>query len=249
MGSARTKKSSYAGLARILAAFSSLVVGLGSTVYAAEPVDSLYDWQPVRLGAGGFVTGFVTHPLDSSIRYCRTDVGNAYRWDGGEWRPMVVRAAGKGMPAAVAATPASCGVDSIAVDPSHKNVVFLTMKAGRPAMLESRPSPTGGNVFKSTDGGITFTAGNLSLAMEPNGPWRTEGERLKVDANNGEVIFYGSLKDGLWRSRDGGRDWTRVQGDGAPGTTANVLGVHPVAAGGTADARRAEMLPHRSSPS
>ena len=72
----------------------------GGTVPASEPPQSLYHWESVRLGAGGFVTGFVSHPASASVRYCRTDVGNAYRWDGREWRPMVVRENGRGMPAA-----------------------------------------------------------------------------------------------------------------------------------------------------
>jgi hypothetical protein len=40
-----------------------------------------YVWNPVSIGAGGWVTGFVVHPLDPAVRYRRTDVGNAYRWD------------------------------------------------------------------------------------------------------------------------------------------------------------------------
>ncbi len=136
------------------------------------------------------------------------------------------------MPKDLAATPVVCGVDSIAIDPAHKGTVLLTMNARRPDMLKNNQSPLGGNVFKSTDGGINFTAGTLSLAMEPNGPWRTEGERLKVDPNNSAVVFYGSLKDGLWRSDDGGVNWAVVKGGGAPASSANVLGVHFASASG-----------------
>jgi photosystem II stability/assembly factor-like uncharacterized protein len=214
------------------AVFASLFF-LAAVLQAGEPPASLYHWQPVRLGAGGFVTGFVTHPLDASVRYCRTDVGNAYRWDGGQWRPMVVRAGGKGMPADTAAAPAGCGVDSIAVDPADKRVVFLAMRAGRSEMLRQQYPPLGGNIYKSIDGGVTFTAGNLSVAMDANGPWRTEGERLKVDPNNAAVVLYGSLKDGLWQSSDGGAAWHRALGGGGPAATANVLAVHFAAGGGT----------------
>jgi len=31
-----------------------------------------YDWKPVRIGAGGFVTGLCVHPLDATVRYART---------------------------------------------------------------------------------------------------------------------------------------------------------------------------------
>ena len=230
---ARTERRIHSMPRRSLAGAVTSIVVFGAALQAGEPAASLYQWQPVRLGAGGFVTGFVTHPLDARVRYCRTDVGNAYRWDGSEWRPMIVRAGEQGMPADVAATPVVCGVDSIAIDPANKKTVLLTMNAGRPEMLKSNHSPLGGNVYKSTDAGVNFTAGTLSLAMEPNGPWRTEGERLKVDPNNGDVVFYGSLKDGLWRSHDGGVNWSVVKGNGAPAASANVLGVHFAAAGGT----------------
>lgn len=212
----------------LLWVFICALVGTLPTV-GAEPDATLYHWRPVRLGAGGFVTGFVTHPLDASIRYCRTDVGNAYRWDGKEWRPLLVRSDGKGMPADLAATPMSCGVDSLAIDPSDTRTVYLTMSAGVPDMLKNPGRKLGGNVYKSTNLGSNFTAGNLSLAMEPNGPWRTAGERLKVDPNNGNVVYYGSLKEGLWRSLDGGLHWKPIRGKGAPTESANVLGVHIVA--------------------
>ncbi len=236
--------NSCASLLSALAVALAAIATPGVAVQAGQPPASLYRWEPVRLGAGGFVTGFVTHPLDASIRYCRTDVGNAYRWDGHEWRPLLVREGGRGMPEALAATPVSCGVDSIAVDPSNKHVVLLTMNAARPEMLKSDRLPSGGNVYRSPDGGITFTAGNLSLSLEPNGPWRTEGERLKVDPNNGQVVFYGSLKEGLWRSQDGGMGWNIVQGHGAPDRLGPCARRALRRQGGHRPTRRPEVFPH-----
>lgn len=214
---------------------AAVVLSLGciGPVEAAEPAADLYRWSPVRLGAGGCVTGFVTHPIDAAVRYCRTDIGNAYRWDGKEWRPMVVRGPGKGMPAAVAAVPAACGIDSIAVDPSDKVVVYLALAVTRSSDVGATHPAVPGNVYKSTDGGASFAAGSLAVAMEPNGPWRSFGERLKVDPKNPAVVFYGSVKDGLWRSADGGRTWTACRGGGAPAATANVLSVHFGKAKGT----------------
>ncbi len=223
-----SRSGTYFCRVNAFAIYAALAFFLGGTpgLVASEPETALFRWRPVRLGAGGFVTGFVTHPLDASIRYCRTDVGNAYRWDGKEWRPLVVRSGSTGMPADLAATPMSCGVDSIAIDPADKRVVYLAMTSGVPDMLKSPRTHLGGNVFKSADLGANFTAGNLSVAMEPNGPWRTLGERLKVDPHNGNIVFYGSLKDGLWRSQDGGKTWEASRGRGGPAETANVLAVH-----------------------
>ena len=188
--------------------------GAGGSTVQNKP-EGLFDWRPVRLGAGGFVTGFITHPLDSNVRYCRTDVGNAYRWSDGEWRPMLVHAEGRGIPDSVAGSPAVCGVESIALDPSDPHVVYLAFTAARPAAFNGPGAEPPGNIFRSSDGGLSFTVGRLPVKMEPNGPWRTAGERLKVDPASGKVLYYGSVQDGLWRSSDAGASWRPVRGKGA----------------------------------
>jgi hypothetical protein len=71
--------------------------------------------NPVRLGGGGYVSGFVVHPKDPNIRYIRTDVGGAYRWDpdNKEWIPIT-----DNMPHS-----SYLGIDGIAIDPNNKDVV------------------------------------------------------------------------------------------------------------------------------
>jgi photosystem II stability/assembly factor-like uncharacterized protein len=183
-------------------------------------------WRPVRLGAGGFITGFVSHPKDAGVRYCRTDVGNAYRWDGKEWQPMLVIGKGSGIPESCAPCPGGQGVESIAVDPADTRIVYMVATSTHSADLAtSYPQPVT-TLFRSTDGGRTFSAYPLPVKTDSNGPWRTLGERLKVDPANGQVLYYGSLDAGLWRSQDAGAHWEPVSGPGAPARTANVLAVH-----------------------
>ncbi len=199
-----------------------------ATALTAQP----YLWQPVRLGAGGFITGFATHPLDASVRYCRTDVGNAYRWDAAQnlWIPMkVCNADGSGIAASAASAPTPGGVSSVAVDPSNTAIVFMAFA------LPHSNDVAGGtnlNIFKSRDGGKNFTAANLNIASDPNGNWRTYGERLSVDPNYGNIVYYGSDSSGLYRSVDGGATFAPVTGSGAPAATANVIGVRSYQKGG-----------------
>lgn len=176
----------------------------------AADLTSSYSWNPVRIGAGGFVTGIVVHPQNASVRYCRTDVGNAYRWDGSEWRPMIVRNGSSGVPANVGNVPTKVGVESIAVDPNNTNVVLLSFQTEHSADLKATYPDLGGNVYRSTDGGLSFSAGNLSIKLDANGVWRDFGERMNVDPNNGQVVYYGSITQGLWRSLDGGVNWSQV---------------------------------------
>ncbi|HEY9247493.1 MAG TPA: hypothetical protein VIO38_00090, partial [Rariglobus sp.] len=212
--------------AALLCAASLLPALLPPAAHAAD-LSGAYEWKPVRLGAGGFVTGLVIHPLDADVRYCRTDVGNAYRWDAklGEWLPMVVRIGTTGVPASVAAAPSKIGVESIAVDPKDLNVVLMSFPAKYSASDKKSVTPVAGAVFRSTDGGRNFTQSDLNVKMLPNGAWRTKGECMGIDPVNPRIAYYGSRENGLWRSADGGLKWTQLTTGGAPGAKANVIGI------------------------
>ena len=226
----------FVGAAGLFAALAGLAEGDATAQQSIGNSGTPYLWKPVRLGAGGFVTGFATHPLDANVRYCRTDVGNAYRWDAAQnlWIPMrVYNADGSGVPASAATAPASGGVISVAVDPSHANVVYLAF----PTNHSNDVGGSGGvNIYKSVDGGRHFTIGNLNVSGDPNGAWRTYGERLAVDPNNGGVLYYGSDANGLYRSVDGGATWNPVAAGIGPAATSNVIGVRIVKQGGTSAA-------------
>jgi hypothetical protein len=199
------------------------------TVSTPPPTPALdFDWRPVRIGAGGFVTGLHLHPLDETVRYARTDVGNAYRWDAAaaEWLPIIVRdvAAGTGLAASLAIMPASSGVESIMADPSDKNIVYVSFRLARSTDLAATHPGSQGALYRSTDRGVTFTKTGLDLLTLPNGSSRFLGERIAVDPKNGAVIYYGTVSSGLRRSTDTAATWSLV-GSGGPASTANVINV------------------------
>ncbi len=190
---------------------------------------SSYTWKPVEIGGGGLVTGIINHPTNGNVRFARTDVGGAYRWDNSarRWRQMVRREGNAGLPADLAKTPNSTmGVESIAVDPNNASNVYMAIGFLRSqyAKEENLDSDNKGVILKSTDGGLNFSAMNISVEMDANGSWRSYGERLAVDPNNGNTIYFGSSKEGLWRTTNG-QDWKQVSGNGAPPTSSNVIGV------------------------
>jgi hypothetical protein len=178
----------------------------------------------------------VIHPKDRQVRYVRTDVGEAYRWDSArsEWMPMKVfnQSDQSGMPAATAAAPSPSGELSLAVDPSSTSTVYMACSTQHSSDVGSG---SGINIYKSVDGGKQFTAGNLNIPGDANDDWRTSGERLAVDPQNSKVVYFGSswrniyanpkVGSGLYRSTDGGATWNPVTGPGAPAGTANVINV------------------------
>ncbi len=147
------------------------------------------------MGGGGFVTGIIMHPREAGLMYARTDVGGAYRWDSlaQKWVPITdwISAEDDNL----------FGIESIAVDPRDANRVYLaagTYEWGGAAIL------------RSDDRGRTFQRTDVPFKMGGNENGRFNGERLAVDPNLGSVLFFGSRRDGLWKSVDREASWAKV---------------------------------------
>lgn len=155
-----------------------------------------YVWRNVVIGGGGFVTGIIFHPRQKDLMYARTDVGGAYRWEAAsnEWIPITdwIGAADVNL----------TGIESLAVDPSDPNRVYLA--AGT---YERRPAA----ILRSADRGRTFARTDVPFGMGANEQGRFNGERLAVDPNQGDILFFGSRNDGLWKSADRAASWQKVE--------------------------------------
>ena len=103
------------------------IIALSQTV---QDISDQYEWKPVKIGAGGFVTGIDMH-IGGNVLYCRTDVGGAYRLETGsnEWIQLVTTETIPGM----GTTPGynDYGVQSIASAPSDENIVYMVVRIGR----------------------------------------------------------------------------------------------------------------------
>lgn len=154
-----------------------------------------YTWRNVAMGGGGFVTGIIFHPREKNLMYARTDVGGAYRWDDAaqKWIPLTdwIGAADNNL----------MGIESIALDSSDPHRVYLaagTYSRGDAAIL------------RSDDQGQTFQRTDVPFKMGGNETGRFNGERLAVDPNDGDILFFGSRRDGLWKSSDRAVTWQKV---------------------------------------
>jgi hypothetical protein len=170
------------------------------SVQAPEEASGPYVWKSVQIVGGGFVDGIVFHPTAKGVRYCRTDIGGAYRWDDATkvWEPILDWVSYKDTNL--------MGVESIAIDPSDPDRVYLAC-----GMYTNATSPNAA-ILRSDDRGRTFQRTDLPFKMGGNEDGRGNGERLQVDPNDGNVIYFGSRLNGLWRSVDRGVTWGKVDG-------------------------------------
>ncbi len=160
--------------------------------------DEGYTWRNVQIHGGGFVTGIVFHPSEAGLVYARTDVGGAYRRDGegGPWVPLtdwIGRSDSNDM-----------GIESIGLDPTDPQRVYLA------AGTYTQSFAPNGAILRSVDRGETWTVIPVPFKMGANEDGRSNGERLVVDPNRPSLLYFGSRKNGLWKSVDHGSHWEPV---------------------------------------
>jgi photosystem II stability/assembly factor-like uncharacterized protein len=185
----------YPGKQIVTGAILLVLFGLYGTVPARALSSEPYSWRNVVIGGGGFVTGIITHPRQKGLMYARTDVGGAYRWDDSaqRWIPLTDGIGDMDF----------TGIESLAVDPSDPNRVYLA--AGIYSWSKAA-------ILRSADQGRTWLRTDVPFKMGGNEAGRFNGERLAVDPNDGAILFFGSRRNGLWKSADRGTTWQKVEG-------------------------------------
>jgi len=212
------KKRLCRAIVRGLACGAATVLSLSHAVaVSAQTAQVPYSWNNVRIVAGGYVDGIIAHPKQQGLFYARTDVGGAYRYDARTSKWIALNDS---------ISPSSqswTGIESVAIDPSNPSMLYLV------AGLYVKLWAGNGAVLVSSDQGNSFTAYPLSFRVGGNEDGRNVGERLRVDPNDGSVLFYGTSnavynttdstipeqvtgKNGLWTSQDKGATWSQVSG-------------------------------------
>ncbi|MGD0497163.1 MAG: exo-alpha-sialidase [Bryobacteraceae bacterium] len=166
--------------------------------FGQAPQQEPYSWKNVQIVGGGFVDGIIFHPTAPGVRYARTDIGGAYRWDATahRWQPMMDWVPYKDRNL--------MGIEAIAIDPSDPNRVYLACGS-----YTNAHSPNGA-ILRSDDRGHTFLQTDVPFKFGGGEDGRGNGERLSVDPHDGRILYLGTRHDGLWRSRDRGATWMRV---------------------------------------
>ena len=170
-------------------------------------IEDSYDWGTLCIGGGGFVSGIVTGQKEM---YLRTDVGGAYKYDyeTKEWVQLFgfLNEADRGL----------LSVKGIAIDPTDDDTAYFL--CGCAYFSDARTV-----IFKTTDGGKTFTEADVTehIQVHGNGDGRECIEPIAVDPDNPDVIYAGgdvtAGKSALIKSTDGGATWSAVEGYDALG--------------------------------
>jgi len=181
-----------------------------SNTFRSQP----YTWKTVVMKGGGFIDGLVFNTTQPGLAYCRTDVGSSYKWDSQAkvWIPLTDWAADDNL----------MGSESIATDPLDPQRVYIAagMHVNAPAAI-----------LRSMDQGKTFQTVPVPFLMGGNENGRGVGERLAIDPNDNNILYFGSRAAGLWVSKDAALTWKKV--DSFPAATAAAA---PAPAGPRAEA-------------
>ena len=147
------------------------------------------------------MTSIIASPIEQNLFYARTDMGGLYREDSVSktWIPLTDWI-----------TPANwdmLGVESFATDPVHPNICYYA--AGT---YTNSWDPGNGRIERSTDYGNSWTtSAQLTFKCGGNMPGRGMGERLDIDPNSDNVLYFGARSgNGLWKSTNSGQTWSKV---------------------------------------
>ena len=173
-------------------------IACAAAVAAQTPGARPYTWKNVQIVGGGFVDGVIFNPAAPGVRYARTDMGGAYRWNrkADRWQPILDWVPYKDLNL--------MGVESIAADPADARRVYIAC-----GTYTNANTPDGA-ILRSDDGGRSFERTDVPFKFGGNEDGRGNGERMAVDPGDGRVLYLGTRHDGLWRSQDRGASWQRV---------------------------------------
>jgi photosystem II stability/assembly factor-like uncharacterized protein len=168
---------------------------IGAPEIVAAPDDSSNlkgtEWHPLRIGAGGFLTG-IDMSLDGSTLVVRADTYGAYIWNqsSSQWTQLVTT---HSMPVEDVGVDKNTGVFEIRVAPNLPTRLYMVYR---------------GFIYRSDDRGNRWVKTAFARAnVDANDDFRTMGQKLAVDPANPDVVYAGTPVGGVFVTENGGRTW------------------------------------------
>lgn len=180
-----------------LGAMTAAVLGVTACGTAPQTLET--EFGNVAIGGGGYIPGIVYSKGEEGLKYCRTDIGGAYRWSKNDtqWVPITDHLGGVN-----SKNWNLIGIESIACDPVETSRVYLSC---------GTYANENGAILVSEDYGETWEQVDMPFPMGGNMSGRGVGERLMVNPKDNKQVFCGSRTDGLYVSNDYGKTWAKCE--------------------------------------
>lgn len=154
-----------------------------------------YEYKNLPIPGGGYVTGFLYHRKQRDVLYARTDIGGTYRFDAEKrrWISLIPHVTME--------------------DLSETFPIAMALDNNNPAMLYIAcgiNKNQSGVLAVSEDFGEHFRYEKIPVMVHGNLNGRGTGERLVVDRDSSDRLFYASQQEGLWVTDNRGRSWRRL---------------------------------------
>lgn len=154
-----------------------------------------YEYKNLPIPGGGYVTGFLYHPKQNHILYARTDIGGTYRYDAKKqiWVSLITHVTMEDL--------SETFPISMALDDTNPAMLYIACGVN---------AERSGVLAVSEDYGEHFRYEKMPVLVHGNLSGRGTGERLIVDKNCPDRLYYASQQEGLWITENQGKDWRKL---------------------------------------
>jgi photosystem II stability/assembly factor-like uncharacterized protein len=178
-----------------------------SNTYEQRNTQSTANWtssgpssSPGGIGGLGRINCMAFHPTDPNTFWVGTPAGGLWKTTNGgtNWTTNT-----DNLPV--------LGVSDIAVHPTNPNILYIATGDGDLGSLSGLTGGADGDtksvgILKSTDGGATWSTTGLNWNVTD----RKLIRRLLINPINPQILI-AAASDGIWRTIDGGTNWTPLQ--------------------------------------
>lgn len=154
-----------------------------------------YNYKNLPIPGGGYVTGFLYHKLKKDVLYARTDIGGTYKYDAQsqQWISLIPHVTMEDL--------SETFPIALALDDSRPNMLYIACGINK---------EQSGVLAISDDYGEHFRYEKIPVLVHGNLNGRGTGERLIVDSQNPDRLYFASQQEGLWVTENQGRQWKKL---------------------------------------
>lgn len=154
-----------------------------------------YEYKNLPVHGGGYVTGFLFHEYEKNILYARTDIGGTYRFNYNDktWTSLISHVNMKNL--------SETYPISVALNEKKPNMLYIACGVDK---------ASSGFFALSQDYGETFRYEKIPCRIHGNLNGRGTDERLIVDKDDDQTLYFASQTEGLFVTNNEGRNWRKI---------------------------------------